>query len=244
MSLDDMRPNFDGNIDIQFPPTMAIFISPGYLTDYAWLKIADSDFAAAVLAAGRTVGHPAQAAEGVGEEKYVPLYNPFIIGKKARNADHVHRFRDIKKARDEKTAKTGAATLETYLINTTGRIGGEYEIKDDNAAPKFEFKNGKKKPLGGEGPSIKETELFLIQEARGVVKYEPHPIWGEKILVPVDVPGIPKKRLDEFNPFNFRSSEDMLKMLQIQLRKTKALFDKELEGLDEKIYHAMDIKTK
>ena len=87
MCLEDMAPYSDGSIDVKFPPNMAIFISPGYLADYAWLKINDPYFAAATLAAGRTVGHPAQSAEGVGEEKYVALYNPFIIGKKANPAD-------------------------------------------------------------------------------------------------------------------------------------------------------------
>ena len=49
MYLNDMAPYFDGTIDIAFPPNMAIFISPGYLADYAWLKIIDPFFAAATI---------------------------------------------------------------------------------------------------------------------------------------------------------------------------------------------------
>ena len=95
MYLDDMRPYFDGSIDIHFPPNMAVFITPGFLVDHAWVKLNDPDFAAAVLAAGRTVGHPAQAPELAGMVRFVPLYNPFIIGKRARRHDHVHRFREF-----------------------------------------------------------------------------------------------------------------------------------------------------
>lgn len=240
MYLEDMAPYFDGSIDINFPPNMAVFISPGYLTDYAWLKIEDANFAAAVLACGRTVGHPAQSTEGIGEEKFVPLYNPFIMGKKATPADHVHRFRDIKVERDERARKTGEDALNCYLINTTGRIGTKYTLRDGIASPVFEAKDGKKKPVGGTGPTIEETEVFLLQEARNAVKYRPHPIWGKKVLVPVDVPGISRKRLEEFNPFNYRTGDEMRKLLKIQIEHTKSVFDREVRGLNKDIYCAMD----
>jgi phosphoenolpyruvate carboxykinase (ATP) len=240
MSLEDMRPNFDGSIDVDFPPNMAIFISPGYLTDYAWLKIADPDYAAATLAAGRTVGHPAQSTEGIGMEKYVPLYNPFIIGKEASNADHVHRFRDIV-VKIMKTSGAGKCDpLNCYLLNTTGAVGTKYEIQDGKAHPVFEEINGKKKPVGGTGPKINETELFLLQEARGLVKWEPHPIWGRKVLHPVEVPGIKPERLKEFDPFNYRTEDEMRKLLEMQLVNVKSVFDREIPGLDKQIYSAMD----
>jgi len=238
MYLADMEPYFDGSVDIDFPPTMGIFISPGYLTDYAWVKIADINFASAVLAAGRTVGHPAQSTEGIGEEKFVPLYNPFIVGKRARNADHTHRFRDILLKRKE-AAEKGAEPFELFLINTTGRIGTDYRIEEGRAKPVFIEKDGKKKPVGGTGPTIEETELFLLQAARGAVKYEPHPIWGEKVLVPVEVEGIPKKRLEELDPFNYRSHDEMKRLLKAQVERTEEVFTKEVQELDEDIFKAM-----
>jgi phosphoenolpyruvate carboxykinase (ATP) len=240
MYLNDMAPYFDGSIDIAFPPNMAIFISPGYLADYAWIKIVDPYFAAATLAAGRTVGHPAQSAEGVGEEKYVHLYNPFIIGKKAKPADHVHRFLDIKLSRDKKAQKTGMETMHCYLINTTGRVGSEYTIEDGRPKPVFEIKNGKKKPKGGSGPSIKETELYILQEVRGLVTYEPHPIWGEKVLCPIEIPGVPKERLKELTPFSYRSMDEMHTLLKAQIAQTKKVFDTQVPGLKSEIYHALD----
>jgi len=49
---------FDGNVDSSAPLNMAVFISPGYISDYAWVKLNDPAFAAKVLADGRTIGHP------------------------------------------------------------------------------------------------------------------------------------------------------------------------------------------
>ena len=238
-SMEDMRPNFEGSIDIGFPPNMAVFISPGFLADYAWVKIEDANFAAAVLAAGRTLGHAAQAAEVVGQERYVPLYNPFIIG--ATPADHVHRFRDIKVERDRRAAETGEDTLECYLINTTGRVGTKYVMKDGRPEVVFEWRRGKKRPIGGEGPSIEETELFLLQAARRAVKYEPHSLWRGRVMVPVEVPGLSLERLEELNPFHYRTMEEMRRLLQLQIKKAKGVFDARVRGLDAEIFHAMDL---
>jgi len=238
--LQDMGRYFDGSIDIKFPPNMAVFISPGYLTDYAWLRIADANFAAATLAAGRTVGHPAQSAEGVGEEKYVALYNPFIVGKRAKTADHVHRFLEFKLKRDAMLGKTGKDTLECYLINTTGRVGTEYETKNGVPKPIFQKIDGKKKPVGGTGPTIQETEIFLLQAARGAIGYESHPFWKGKVLVPKKVPGIPEKRLRELNPFNHRSEREMGMLLKHQIKRTKEELAKQVPGLRKEIATAMD----
>lgn len=59
---------YDGNVDSSGPINMAVFISPGHNSDFAWLKIVDPAFAAKVLADGRTTGHPAQGRKGIGEE--------------------------------------------------------------------------------------------------------------------------------------------------------------------------------
>jgi len=235
MYLEDMKPYFNGSIDIDFPPNMAVFISPGFLVDYAWVKIEDVDFAAATLAAGRTVGHPAQAAELVGKERFVPLYNPFIIGKRARRADHVHRFHQFLINRRKRHEQTGEDPLECYLINTTGRVGTQYEWVNGVAQPVFEIKDGVKKPVGGTGPTIIETAIFLLQAARGAVKYQPHPLWGEKVLVPVEVPGIPKERLAQLNPFNHRSEDEMRRLTSQLVERVEAVFEEQIPGLDKRI---------
>lgn len=233
---------YDGVPYSSEPLNMAVFISPGYITDYAWLKINDPAFAAKVLADGRTVGHPAQSIEGVGEEKFSSRYClPFTMG--VGNAAHVNRFYEFMKEREGTDNP-----IEVYQLNTTGRVGAEYrwvEIELDGRkveVPRaiFRMQKGKMRPVGGTGPTIEETELFLFQAARGAVKYEPHPIWGEKVLVPVEVPGIPKKRLEELNPFTYRSREEMKKALRAQIELSKYYLSKQCPGLLPEIEKAMD----
>ncbi len=233
---------FDGSVDSRGPLNMAVFISPGYLTDFAWVKINDSDFAAKVLADGRTVGHPAQSARGVGEEKYASRYClPFTMG--VGSAAHVRRFHEFLRKREGTDN-----SIEVYLINTTGRVGTDYkwvEIERDGnkvivPQPVFKEKEGKKKPVGGTGPSIEETELFLFQAARGAVEYEPHPIWGEKVLVPVKVPGLSGKRLKALSPFTYHALKEMKRLLWAQVETSKHNLDKQCPGLDNHIYEAMD----
>lgn len=233
---------FDGRVDSSEPLNMAVFITPGYLTDYAWVKINDADFAAKVLADGRTVGHPAQSAKGVGEEKYASRYcSPFTMG--VGSADHVHRFHGFLKKREGTDNP-----IEVYLINTTGKVGTEYrwmKIERDGETvnipqPVFEDKNGKRKPVGGIGPSIEETELFLFQAARGAVEYQPHPLWGDKVLVPAGVPGISRERLNALNPFTYHSAEEMKRLLRTQIETSKYYLGKQCSGLDKHIYEAMD----
>ncbi len=233
---------FDGSVDSTEPPNMAVFISPGHLTDYAWLRITDPDFAAKVLADGRTVGHPAQSAEGVGQTKYESRYClPFTMG--VGNAEHIHRFRDII------ADKVGTEReMEVYQINTTGRIGAEYEWvegklgEEDMHLPqvKFKHKHGKPTPVGGTSPTIEETELFLFQAAREVVKYEPHPIWGEKVLVPIEVPGISAERLAALNPCSYRTEEELEALLYAQVLMSKYILHDQAAGLHREIYYAMD----
>jgi phosphoenolpyruvate carboxykinase (ATP) len=233
---------YDGIPYSSGPLNMAVFISPGYNSDYAWLKINNSAFAAKVLADGRTTGHPAQSMVGVGEEKYESRYcRPFTMG--VGNAAHVNRFYQFLKERDGTDDP-----VEVYQINTTGRVGSEFEWTEIELGgerlivPKttFEEDGGKIRPVGGTGPSIEETELFLFQAARGAVEYEPHPIWGEKVLVPVKVPGISKERLAELNPFTYRSFEDMKLMLQGQIAVSQYHLANQCLGLLPEIEGAMD----
>lgn len=233
---------FDGSVESTMSPNMCVFISPGYLSDYAWLKITDPNFGAKVLADGRTVGHPAQSLEGVGQTKYSSRYClPFTMG--VGNAEHVHRFRDFV-ANSQGTDRP----IEIYQINTTGRVGAEYEMVESTLGdekmhlPQVEFKyrQGKQRPVGGTGPSIEETELFLFQAAREVVEYEPHPIWGEKVLVPTKVPGIPTDRLEALNPYTYRSEEEMESLLYAQILQSKYALHEQCPGLDREIYYAMD----
>ena len=96
------------------------------------------------------------------------------------------------------------------------------------------------KPVGGTGPSIEETELFLLQAARGAVEYKPHPIWGEKVLVPASVEGLPAGRLKELDPFTYRTMEEMRSLLRVQIKISKMHLDKQCPGLPPEIYNAMD----
>jgi phosphoenolpyruvate carboxykinase (ATP) len=233
---------FDGSVDSTAPLNMAIFISPGYNSDFAWIKIDDPDFSAKVLADGRTVGHPAQGRQGVGEVKYEARYcDPFTMG--ATNAEHVIRFHGFIKERENTDNP-----IDIYLVNTTGKIGAEYDWVEEEFGrekikiPKTRFKeiNGKIKPVGGTGPSIEETELFLFQAARGEVEYEPHSVWGGKVLVPKNIPGISKERLRELNPFSYNSLDEMKALLKAQIQVSKFFLSKQCPGLPDYILKAMD----
>lgn len=234
--------HFDGSVDSTALPNVMVFISPGCVSDYAWVKINDVNFAAKVLADGRTVGHPAQSQAGIGETKYCSRYClPFTMG--VGNAVHVHRLWElIAKRRDS------ATPVEIYQINTTGKIGAKYEWKtlvldgEEFTIPQavFKQKHGKREPVGGTGPAIEETELFLIQAVRGAVEYAPHPIWGEKVLVPTQVPGISRQRLAQFNPFTYRTSQEMEDLLDGQVALSKHYLNQQCAGLDRDIYYAMD----
>jgi len=233
---------FDGNVDSTEPLNFAVFISPAYLADYAWVRLADPTFAAKVLADGRTVGHPAQSRKDIGEEKFSSRYClPFTMG--VGNADHVKRFHEFLQARHGTDNP-----IEVYQINTTGRVGAEYEWAEEELdgrvvrVPRARFteEDGKRRPLGGTGPSIEETELFLFQAARGAVEYEPHPIWGEKVLVPVRVPGLSPKRLRELDPFTYRSLDEMKHLLRAQIEKSKFYLSAQCPGLPPEILNAMD----
>lgn len=234
---------FDGQIDSSDALNMAVFISPGNFCDYAWIKIEDLAFAAKVLADGRTVGHPAQSLAVVGKELYESRYClPFTMG--VGNAAHVIRFYDILRKRREK-----GNPIDVYLLTTIGKIGSEYEWIEEKLGdkiymmPRSKLKtgsNGIPRPIGGTSPTIEETELFLLQAARGAVEYEPHPIWGEKVLVTTKVEGLSKERLSQLNPFTYRSMEEMRELIKAQIIKSKYYLSIQCPGLPKEILNAMD----
>jgi len=236
---------FDGDINSTAPLNTAVFISPGNLSDYAWCKLEDPRFAAKALADGRSVGHPAISISGIGKELYETRYClPFTMG--VSSAAHVVRFYEILKKRVEK-----GDPIDVYLINTVGRIGAEYEWVEEKLGSTIHMMprsklgsgvNGIPKPIGGTSPSIEETELFLLQAARGAVKYEAHPIWGEKVHVPSKVEGISAERIKQLNPFTYRSKEEMEKMLKAQIVKSNFYLSIQAPGLPECVHNAMDFE--
>jgi len=234
---------FHGDIESSAPLNMAVFLSPGYFTDYAWTRIEDPAFAAKVLADGRTIGHPAQASNVAGQVRFVSRYClPFTMGVKS--TAHIIRFYEWLKKRKE-----SGNPIEVYQLNTTGRIVAKYrwsvkkigdEVIDFPEPILTKTENGVKEAVGGTSPTIEETELFLLQAARGAVEYEPHPIWGEKVLVPVKVEGIPDKRLKELNPFTYLQKDEIIRLLKAQIKLSKHYLDKQCPGLPKEIYNAMD----
>jgi phosphoenolpyruvate carboxykinase (ATP) len=80
----------------------------------------------------------------------------------------------------------------------------------------------------------------LLQAARGAVKYEPHPIWGEKVLISTEIEGISKERLSQLNPFTYRRMEEMKELIKAQIIKSKYYLSIQCPGLPEEILNAMD----
>ena len=236
---------FDGNINSTAPLNAAVFISPGNLCDYAWCKLEDPCFAAKVLADGRSAGHPAISIAVIGKELYETRYClPFTMG--VSSAAHVIRFYEFLKKRQEKND-----SIDVYLLNTTGKIGAEYEWVEEKLGEKTYWMprtkletraNGIPKPKGGISPSIEETELFLLQASRGAVKYEHHPIWGDKVHVPVNVEGISCERIRQLDPFTYHSTEEMKCLIQAQIVKSKHYLNLQAPGLPEHIFNAMDVE--
>jgi len=235
---------FDGDVESSGPLTTAVFLSPGYFTDYAWVKIEDLALAAKVLADGKTIGHPAQAKEVVGKVRFVARYAlPFTMG--VSSTEHVVRFYQFLKKWKEK-----GRPVEVYLFNTTGRIIAKYEWKEKQLGDKkimapepiLVEKNGIPKAIGGTRPSIEETELFLLQAVRGAVKYKPHPVWGDKVLIPKEVPGLKQERLRKLEPTTYLSMEEFKRLLKAQIEESKFYLDKNCPNLPKEIYNAMDFE--
>ncbi|MGC8752704.1 MAG: phosphoenolpyruvate carboxykinase (ATP) [Fervidicoccaceae archaeon] len=234
---------FSGNVDSTGRLNAAVFLSPGYFTDYAWVKINDPSFAAKVLADGRTVGHAAQARELVGKVRFVPRFTEFTIGVK--DDVHVIRFYEfLKKWKEE------GHEVNIYQWNTTGRIVAKYRWVEKKLGEKtimapepiLQEVNGILKPIGGERPLIEETELFLLQAEREAVDWEPHPVWGEKVLVPKRVPGITDERLKQLNPLSYISMEEFRQLLKAQLEESKYNLTKLGLKLPPEIMNAMDFE--
>lgn len=236
---------FDGETVSSGPLTTAVFLTPGYFTDYAWVKIVDPALAAKVLADGRTIGHPAQSKEVIGKVRYVARYaQPFTMG--VSNTAHVVRFYRMLKKRIEE-----GNPIEVYMFNTTGRIVAKYvwvEKKFGNKVIEVpepvlvEDENGVPRAVGGTKPSIEETELFLLQAVRGAVEYEPHPVWGSKVLVPKKVPGIPDERLRRLKPTTYLSMEEFKALLKAQIEESKYWLDINCPGLPKEIRNSMDFE--
>ena len=233
---------FDGDVESSRPLNTAIFLSPGYFTEWAWMKIEDPALAAKALADGRTIGHPAQSREVVGRIRYVARFaQPFTMG--VSNTDHVVRFYEYLKRRKER-----GDPIDVYLFNNTGRIIAKYrwtEVKLGDRVveapePILVEKDGVPKAVGGERPTIEETELFILQAARGAVRYKPHPVWGEKVLVPVEVPGIGEERLKQLDPTSYLDMSEFRRLLRAQIEVSKYWLDKNCPGLPREIYEAMD----
>ncbi len=233
---------FDGDVESSGPLNTAIFLTPGYFTDYAWVKIVDEALAAKVLADGRTIGHPAQSKEVVGKVRYVARYaQPFTMG--VTNTAHIVRFYNYLRKRKEK-----GDPIEVYQFNTTGRIIAKYKWVEKKLGnkdimvpePILVEVNGIPKAVGGTRPTIEETELFILQAARGAVRYKPHPVWGEKVLVPVEVPGLSQERLKELDPTTYVSMDEFRSLLKAQIEESKYYLDKNCPGLSREIYNAMD----
>ncbi len=234
---------FDGSIDSSVPITTAVFLSPGYFTDYAWIKINDPAVAIKVLADGRTIGHQAQSRELIGKVRYVPRYSEFTIGVK--DSDHLMRLYRYMLKRIEK-----GDPIEVYQLNTTGRIVAKYEwveVEIDGTRlqvprPVTEVRDGEIKIVGGTRPTIEETELFLLQASRGAVKWGPHPVWGDKVSIPVEVPGIRQERLRELYPTTYLSMEEFKALLKAQVEESKIWIKKNGLELPEEIVNSMDFE--
>lgn len=209
------------------------------------MKIVDPALAAKILADGRTIGHPARSKEVIGKVRYVARYaQPFAMG--VSNTAHVVRFYRMLKKRIEE-----GNPVEVYVFNTTGRIVAKHvwvEKKFGNKVIEVpepvlvEDENGIPRAIGGTRPSIEETELFLLQAVRGAVEYEPHPVWGSKVLVPKKVPGIPDERLRRLKPTTYLSMEEFKALLKAQIEESKYWLDINCPGLPKEIRNSMDFK--
>ncbi len=233
---------FDGDVESSGPLNVAIFLSPGYFTEWAWMKIEDPALAAKALADGRTIGHPAQSKEVIGKIRYVARFaQPFTMG--VSNTAHVVRFYQFLKKRIE-----AGDPIQVYLFNNTGRIIAQYrwvEREYDGRVmevpePILVEKNGVPKAVGGERPTIEETELFILQAVRGAVEYKPHPVWGDKVLVPKYVPGLTEERLSQLDPTSYLEMDEFKRLLKAQIEVSKYWLNKNCPNLPKEIYEAMD----
>lgn len=153
------------------------------------------------------------------------------------------RFYEFLKKRMEK-----GDPVEVYQFNTTGRIVAKYRWVEKSLGgktimapePVLVEVDGIPRPVGGESPTIEETELFILQATRGAVEYKPHPVWGEKVLVPVKVPGLSSERLKRLDPTTYLSMEEFKALLKAQVEESKYHLDRNVPGLPEEIRNAMD----
>ena len=62
-------------------------------------------------------------------------------------------------------------------------------------------------------------------------------------MVPVNVPGLSKKRLNELDPFNYRDLDEMKKLLRSQISSSKLALDVQSPGLPSEIYSSCLLYT-
>ncbi|MEM3258668.1 MAG: phosphoenolpyruvate carboxykinase (ATP) [Thermoproteota archaeon] len=231
---------FDGDIVSSGPLNTVVFISPSYFTSYAWMKIVDPAFAVKVLADGKTIGHPAQSKDLVGQIRYVPRFSEFTIG--VRDSMHLVRFFEFLKKRTKNNP------IEVFVFTSTGRIGAKYKWVEKKLGDKviqvpepiLTENNGLPIPNGGAKPSIEEDELFILQSTRGAVDYKPHPIWGERVLVPSNIPGLKRERLAEFDPTSYFTMSEFKELLKAEVEESKYWLRKNCPDLPEEIVNSMD----
>jgi len=232
---------FDGDIDSGGPLNTAVFISPGYFTDYAIARIEDPAFAAKVLADGRTVGHPAQSRELAGKVRFVPRYSEFTIG--VGDDAHVLRFYEfLKRWRGE------GRRVDVFQLNTTGRVGAKYEWVERRLGgksmmvpePVLVEREGVLEPVGGEKPSVEETNFMLLQACRDAVEWRPHPVWGGKVLIPHDIPGFDRDRLRQLDPTTYLTIGEFRALLKAQVEMSRQALREAGLRLPEEIAGAMD----
>ncbi|MGC9108461.1 MAG: phosphoenolpyruvate carboxykinase (ATP), partial [Infirmifilum sp.] len=72
------------------------------------------------------------------------------------------------------------------------------------------------------------------------VKWKPHPVWGEKVLVPAEVPGIPYERLKELDPTSYLSLDEFRELLKAQVEYSKLILSQLGLKLPPEVLHAMN----
>jgi len=73
-----------------------------------------------------------------------------------------------------------------------------------------------------------------------VVEYEPHPFWGDKVLVPKKVPGLSDSRLKELKPTSYYSMKEFEELLRAEIEESKIWLKFNCPELPDEIINSMD----
>jgi len=68
-----------------------------------------------------------------------------------------------------------------------------------------------------------------------------HLVW-EKVLIPVEVPGISQERFRELMPTTYLSDDEFKVLLHAQVIESKYYLDKNCPNLPKEIYNAMNFE--